>query len=88
MSRQRKLHCWKICQFLSDRCLAPTEFFAILVSTWIDFVGPISAQLGFALGYYSSGVAKIEARYGSGVSGERAEFCYVGYDGVGFTVIL
>ena len=52
MSRQRKLRCWRICAVFSDSCLATPEFFAILVSTGIDFVGPISAQLGFALGYY------------------------------------
>ncbi len=40
-------------KLLSDVCLASPEFFPpFWPQPWTDFVGPISAQLGFALGYY------------------------------------
>src|SRR5699024_12216506 len=42
----------KYAQFLSDHCLVTPEFFQFGSQPWTDFIGPISAQLGFALGYY------------------------------------
>lgn len=56
-------------KFLSDVCLASPEFFPFWPQPWTDFVGPISAQLGFALGYYCQWRSKIEAIGRSGAIG-------------------
>ena len=60
-------------QFLSACCLATPEFFAILASAVDGFYRSNKRTAWFCRwDIIASGAAKIDARYGSGVSGERA----------------